>query len=67
MQKGTPPPDKQVAPGFVYDQQPGEGATVAPGETVTIFVAQKPQTPPPSTPGTPTPGFPGFPPGDGQG
>ncbi|GGP99911.1 serine/threonine-protein kinase [Actinomadura coerulea] len=67
VQKGTPPPDKQVAPGFVYDQQPGEGATVAPGETVTIFVAQKPQTPPPSTPGTPTPGFPGFPPGDGQG
>lgn len=67
VQKGSPPPDKQVAPGFVYDQQPGEGATVAPGETVTIFVAQKPQTPPPGTPGTPTPGIPGFPPGDGQG
>ncbi|MGI5418352.1 Stk1 family PASTA domain-containing Ser/Thr kinase [Actinomadura luteofluorescens] len=66
VQKGAPPPDKQVAPGFVYEQQPGEGATVAPGDTVTIMVAQKPQSPPPSTPGTPTPGFPGFP-GNGQG
>ncbi|MEU8118878.1 Stk1 family PASTA domain-containing Ser/Thr kinase [Spirillospora sp. NPDC049024] len=68
VQKGAPPPDKQVAPGFVYDQQPGEGATVAPGDTVTIFVAEKQQQSPPPGQGTPTPGFPGFPGnGDGQG
>ncbi|MEO3822860.1 Stk1 family PASTA domain-containing Ser/Thr kinase [Actinomadura sp. B10D3] len=65
VQKGAPPPDRQVAPGFVFNQQPGPDATVAPGDTVTIFVADKPQTPPPSSPGgTPTPGFPGFPGGN---
>jgi serine/threonine-protein kinase len=66
VQKGAPPPDRQVAPGFVFNQQPGPDATVAPGDTVTIFVAEKPQSPPPSSPGTPTPGFPGFP-GNGEG
>ncbi|MFB4304856.1 Stk1 family PASTA domain-containing Ser/Thr kinase [Actinomadura sp. GTD37] len=66
VQKGTPPPDKQVAPGFVYDQQPGEGATVAPGDTVTIFVAENPPPTPTQPGGTPTPGFPGFP-GGGDG
>ncbi|WP_433465559.1 Stk1 family PASTA domain-containing Ser/Thr kinase [Spirillospora sp. CA-128828] len=68
VQKGAPPPDKQVAPGLVYDQQPGPDATVAPGDTVTIFVAEQPQTqsPPPSPGSTPTPGFPGFP-GNDQG
>ncbi|MFA1549633.1 Stk1 family PASTA domain-containing Ser/Thr kinase [Actinomadura chokoriensis] len=66
VEKGAPPPDKQVAPGFVYDQQPGEGATVAPGDTVTIYVAEKPQ-PTPTQPGnTPTPGIPGLP-GNGEG
>jgi len=62
VQKGAPPPDKQVAPGIVYDQQPGPDTTVAPGDTVTIFVAEKP----PPTPTQPTPTLPGFP-GDGQG
>jgi serine/threonine-protein kinase len=67
VQKGQPPGDRQVAPGFVYDQQPTEGATVAPGDAVTIFVADKPQTPPSQPGGTPTqPGFPGFP-GGGNG
>ncbi|MFD0683899.1 Stk1 family PASTA domain-containing Ser/Thr kinase [Actinomadura fibrosa] len=60
-QLGAPPPDKQVAPGFVYDQQPGADATVAPGDTVIIFVAQK-QTQTPTPPSqSPTTGFPGFP------
>ncbi|TDD32501.1 Stk1 family PASTA domain-containing Ser/Thr kinase [Actinomadura sp. KC06] len=58
VEKGPAPPDKPVAPGFVYDQQPTPDATVAPGDTVTIFVAQKQQNPPPT--GDPT--FP-FPPG----
>ncbi|TDD74097.1 Stk1 family PASTA domain-containing Ser/Thr kinase [Actinomadura darangshiensis] len=62
VEKGVPTPDKQVAPGFVFNQQPLPDATVAPGDTVTIFVAQKEQSPPPPTGGdTPTPGFPGFP------
>jgi eukaryotic-like serine/threonine-protein kinase len=65
VQKAVPPPDKQVAPGFVYDQQPGPDATVAPGDTVTIFVAQKQQTSPPPNGPTQTPGFPGFPGGNG--
>ncbi|MER7541907.1 Stk1 family PASTA domain-containing Ser/Thr kinase [Spirillospora sp. NPDC127506] len=66
VQKGQAPPDRQVAPGFVYDQQPGEGATVAPGDTVTIFVADKPQQTPTQPGGSPTtPGFPGFPGGNG--
>ncbi|WP_030170546.1 Stk1 family PASTA domain-containing Ser/Thr kinase, partial [Spirillospora albida] len=61
VQLGTPPPDKQVAPGFVYDQSPGPDATVAPGDTVTIFVAAKP-SPTPSTPTVPTsPTIPGLP------
>ncbi|TDD93434.1 Stk1 family PASTA domain-containing Ser/Thr kinase [Actinomadura rubrisoli] len=63
VQMGTPPPDKQVTPGFVYDQQPAQDATVAPGDPVTIFVAQK-ETAPPSTSPPPT-GFPDFPNGDG--
>ncbi|MFG2022018.1 Stk1 family PASTA domain-containing Ser/Thr kinase [Actinomadura geliboluensis] len=67
VEKGTPPPDKQVAPGFVFDQQPTEGATVAPGDTVTIFVAEKPP-PTPTQPGGPSsPNLPGWPPGEGQG
>ena len=59
VQKGAPPPDKPVAPGFVYDQQPTPDATVAPGESVTIFVAEKqdPTTPPPGGEQPPT-GFP---------
>ncbi|MFI0369559.1 Stk1 family PASTA domain-containing Ser/Thr kinase [Actinomadura sp. 1N219] len=63
VEKGPAPPDKPVAPGFVYDQQPTPDATVAPGDTVTIFVAQKPQEPQPPTQ---SPGFP-FPPGGGDG
>ncbi|NEA25432.1 Stk1 family PASTA domain-containing Ser/Thr kinase [Actinomadura bangladeshensis] len=67
VQKGQPPVDRAVSPGFVYDQQPKEGATVAPGDAVTIFVADKPQQPPSPPGGTPTtPGFPGFP-GSGNG
>ncbi|MGI5324671.1 Stk1 family PASTA domain-containing Ser/Thr kinase [Actinomadura nitritigenes] len=60
VQEGTPPPDKQVATGFVYDQSPGQDATVAPGDTVTIFVAQQP-TQPPNPTGSPTTGVPQFP------
>ncbi|QKG23662.1 Stk1 family PASTA domain-containing Ser/Thr kinase [Actinomadura verrucosospora] len=60
VQEGTPPPDKQVATGFVYDQSPGQDATVAPGDTVTIFVAQQP-TQPPNPTDSPTPGIPNFP------
>ncbi|WP_067451074.1 Stk1 family PASTA domain-containing Ser/Thr kinase [Actinomadura macra] len=63
VQRGTPPPDKQVAVGFVYDQSPGPDATVAPGDVVTIFVAQKPSPTPTLPTGTPT-GLPGFPNGD---
>ncbi|SFQ26030.1 MULTISPECIES: Stk1 family PASTA domain-containing Ser/Thr kinase [Actinomadura] len=67
VQKG-PSTNPQVAPGFVFNQQPGPDATVAPGDTVTIFVAEKPQSPPPSGPGgSPTPGFPGFPGGNDDG
>ncbi|MFI0486551.1 Stk1 family PASTA domain-containing Ser/Thr kinase [Actinomadura sp. 9N215] len=57
VERGPAPPDKPVAPGFVYDQQPTPDATVAPGDAVTIFVAQKPtQTPPTGgTPGTELP------------
>ncbi|WP_433228458.1 Stk1 family PASTA domain-containing Ser/Thr kinase [Actinomadura formosensis] len=67
VEKGAPPPDKQVAPGFVYDQQPGPDATVAPGDTVTIFVADKPKETPtdPTNPQDPT--IPGWPPGNGNG
>ncbi|MGP4023102.1 Stk1 family PASTA domain-containing Ser/Thr kinase [Actinomadura sp. 3N407] len=64
VEKAVAPPDRQVSPGLVFNQQPGPDATVAPGDTVTIFIAEKPP-PPPTTPGnTPTPGFPGFPGGD---
>ncbi|MFC6883583.1 Stk1 family PASTA domain-containing Ser/Thr kinase [Actinomadura yumaensis] len=47
---GTAPPDKPVSPGQVYDQQPSPDSTVAPGDTVTIFVQQTPQTSPPVSP-----------------
>ncbi|TDC83184.1 Stk1 family PASTA domain-containing Ser/Thr kinase, partial [Actinomadura sp. 7K507] len=46
VEKGVPPPDKQVDVGLVFNQQPGPDATVAPGDTVTIFIAE----PPPTTP-----------------
>ncbi|QFG23102.1 Stk1 family PASTA domain-containing Ser/Thr kinase [Actinomadura sp. WMMB 499] len=63
VQEGVAPPDKAVAIGFVYQQSPGANATVAPGDTVTIFVAKKPDPTP--TPSTPTgPNLPGFPPND---
>ena len=66
VEKGQAPPDKQVSPGFVYDQQPTPDAVVAQGDTVTIFVADKPQETP-SPDNSPTrPGFPGFP-GNGNG
>ncbi|MFB4301065.1 Stk1 family PASTA domain-containing Ser/Thr kinase [Actinomadura sp. NTSP31] len=62
VQEGAPPPDKQVATGFVYDQSPGQDATVAPGDTVTIFVAQKPTPTPNPTDTSPNPQWPtGFP------
>ncbi|MGH3244248.1 MAG: Stk1 family PASTA domain-containing Ser/Thr kinase [Spirillospora sp.] len=64
VEKGPAPADKPVAPGFVYDQQPTPDATVAPGDTVTIFVAEKPQTPTPPTGGTQDPNFP-WPPDNG--
>ena len=68
VEKGVPPPDKQVAPGFVFNQQPGPDATVAPGDTVTVFVAE--ESPPPEQPTGPpqtnNPNFPGFP-GGGDG
>ncbi|MFG2088819.1 Stk1 family PASTA domain-containing Ser/Thr kinase [Spirillospora sp. NPDC048824] len=66
VEKGVAPPDRQVSPGLVFNQQPGPDATVAPGDTVTIFIAEQPP-PAPTTPGTPpTPGIPGFP-GGGDG
>ncbi|WUH99317.1 Stk1 family PASTA domain-containing Ser/Thr kinase [Spirillospora sp. NBC_00431] len=65
VEKGPAPPEKQVAPGFVYDQQPLPDATVAPGDTVTIFVAQKQQSPTPPTGGTQDPNFPWPPDGGG--
>ncbi|RSN70358.1 MULTISPECIES: Stk1 family PASTA domain-containing Ser/Thr kinase [Actinomadura] len=62
VQEGVAPPDKPVSVGFVYQQSPGANATVAPGDTVTIFIAKEPDP----TPSQPTPGgpsIPGFPPG----
>ncbi|TDC61173.1 Stk1 family PASTA domain-containing Ser/Thr kinase, partial [Actinomadura sp. GC306] len=49
VEKGPAPPDRQVAPGLVFNQQPGPDAVVAPGDTVTIFIAVPPETeqPPP--------------------
>ncbi|TDC44956.1 Stk1 family PASTA domain-containing Ser/Thr kinase [Actinomadura sp. KC345] len=66
VEKGVPPPDRPVDVGLVFNQQPGPDAQVAPGDTVTIFIAEPPPTSPTPTPpgGTPTPGFPGFPGGD---
>ncbi|GLZ07298.1 putative serine/threonine-protein kinase [Actinomadura sp. NBRC 104412] len=53
------PPDKQVAPGQVFQHEPGPDATVAPGDTITIHVATRP-SPTPTQPGPtfpfPTPG-----------
>ncbi|WP_067833480.1 Stk1 family PASTA domain-containing Ser/Thr kinase [Actinomadura kijaniata] len=49
-----PPPDKQLPPGQVYDQQPGADATLARGEVVTIFVVPKQTTP--TNPSSPPPG-----------
>ncbi|MFI0356523.1 Stk1 family PASTA domain-containing Ser/Thr kinase [Actinomadura sp. 9N407] len=57
VQRGLAPPDKMVSPGQVFAQQPGPDATVAPGDTITIQVAQKPSP----TPSPPTPSIPGFP------
>ncbi|GAA4239245.1 Stk1 family PASTA domain-containing Ser/Thr kinase [Actinomadura meridiana] len=65
VQKGPAPMDKPVAPGFVYDQQPTPDATVAPGDTVTIFVAEKPQQQSPPPGGTESPELP-WPPNGGQ-
>lgn len=63
VQEGVAPPDKQVSIGFVYQQSPGANATVAPGDTVTIFIAKEPDpTPPQPTPGGPS--LPGWPPGN---
>ncbi|GAA2455407.1 Stk1 family PASTA domain-containing Ser/Thr kinase [Actinomadura vinacea] len=53
------PPDKQVAPGQVFAHEPGPDATVAPGDTITIHVAERPSAPP-SPPG-PTISIPGQP------
>ncbi|MBX6765664.1 MAG: Stk1 family PASTA domain-containing Ser/Thr kinase, partial [Actinomadura rubrobrunea] len=50
VQKQPAPPDKPVAPGQVFAQSPEPGATVAPGDTVTVVV-NEPQSNPP-TPGT---------------
>ncbi|MBO2453472.1 Stk1 family PASTA domain-containing Ser/Thr kinase [Actinomadura barringtoniae] len=58
---GTPPPDKPLSPGQVYQQSPAAGAKVAPGDTITIYVVQKPSP----TPSTSPPFPPSFPPGDG--
>ncbi|MFF5262462.1 Stk1 family PASTA domain-containing Ser/Thr kinase [Actinomadura viridis] len=56
---GEAPPDKQVAPGQVFAHEPGPDATVAPGDTITIHVAQRPSpTPTPPGPGLPGPGGP---------
>ncbi len=69
VEKGQPPPDKQVSPGLVFDQQPGPDATVAPGDTVTVFVAEPPPSQPPGDSPPPgdnqPPGLPGFPGRDG--
>ncbi|WP_131738801.1 Stk1 family PASTA domain-containing Ser/Thr kinase [Actinomadura roseirufa] len=54
VELGTPPADKMVSPGLVYDQTPTPDATVAPGDSVTIFVAQKPSPPPSTGPTFPT-------------
>ncbi|XRQ09360.1 Stk1 family PASTA domain-containing Ser/Thr kinase, partial [Actinomadura welshii] len=39
VEKQVAPPDRSVSPGLVFNQQPGPDATVAPGDTITIFVA----------------------------
>lgn len=66
VEKGVPPPDRPVAPGFVFNQEPTPDATVAPGDTVKIYVAQKEPTPPTGPTGSPqTPEIPGFPGGNG--
>ncbi|TDB94058.1 Stk1 family PASTA domain-containing Ser/Thr kinase, partial [Actinomadura sp. 7K534] len=44
VEKAVPPPDRQVSPGLVFNQQPGPDAVVAPGDTVTIFIALPPET-----------------------
>jgi serine/threonine-protein kinase len=62
VEKGLAPPDKQVSPGQVFAQQPGPDATVAPGDTVTIQIADKPTSPPTNQ----SPDIPGFPPGNGE-
>ncbi|OLT32480.1 serine/threonine protein kinase [Actinomadura sp. CNU-125] len=63
IQEGVAPPDKPVAIGFVYQQTPGANATVAPGDTVTIFIAKEPE-PTPTSPTPSGPEIPGFPPND---
>ncbi|KAB2344740.1 Stk1 family PASTA domain-containing Ser/Thr kinase [Actinomadura rudentiformis] len=44
----APPPGTTVTPGFVYQQSPPAGSTLAQGETVTIIVAPKEQQQSPS-------------------
>jgi beta-lactam-binding protein with PASTA domain/tRNA A-37 threonylcarbamoyl transferase component Bud32 len=62
-EKAPAPPDRQVAPGQVFNQSPGPDATVAPGDTITIYIAEKPSPPP--SPSPPPPAQP--PPTPGQG
>ncbi|MEU8798235.1 Stk1 family PASTA domain-containing Ser/Thr kinase [Spirillospora sp. NPDC048819] len=66
VEKGIAPPDRPVSPGLVFNQTPGPDATVAPGDTVTIFIAEEPPPTPTQPTDTPTPGIPGFP-GGGDG
>ncbi|GAA2617320.1 Stk1 family PASTA domain-containing Ser/Thr kinase [Actinomadura fulvescens] len=59
IQIAAPPDGTAVPPGYVWQQTPGEGTDITPGETVTIMVV--PKTPPsPST----SPPFPGTTPPD---
>ncbi|GAA4061234.1 Stk1 family PASTA domain-containing Ser/Thr kinase [Actinomadura miaoliensis] len=54
VQKQPAPPDKPVAPGQVFAQSPEAGATVAPGDTVTVMVNEPPpSSPPPGSEGPP--------------
>ncbi|MFD0899513.1 Stk1 family PASTA domain-containing Ser/Thr kinase [Actinomadura sediminis] len=61
VQEGVAPPDKQVSIGFVYQQSPGANAIVAPGDTVTIFIAKEPD-PTPSQSQPTGPSLPDWPP-----
>ncbi|MEW2356057.1 Stk1 family PASTA domain-containing Ser/Thr kinase [Spirillospora sp. NPDC029432] len=57
-ERAVAPPDKQVSPGQVFAQSPGPDATVAPGDTITIQIAEEPEPTPsgPEVPDIPRPG-----------